>query len=477
MESLSLEEARRRFGTGHRDPHGLLGVVGAGPKALATAAKSQVLRELGVEAPRVVVVEPHAVGANWTAVGGRTNGRPRLSTSPEKDLGFPYASDGYGPLANEVNARMQQFSWAGYLVSRGEYATWVDSGRPSPRHSTWAAYLRWAADQMDFSLVRGLVCGLEIVGGQWEVTVEGVEGGEARLYLDQMMISGPGPHDGLLSGEATRSVEEFWRLGLDTEVAEPSVAVVGGGETAATIVEYLMHQHAGATTVISPQPVVYSRGEGYFENALYSSPERWRELSEKDRRDVIARTDRGVFSPRAIESITTDARVEHRQGTVVSLTRTEGQTELVLSNPGRPDRVLRFDIVIDATGARPDWFLELFGIVARKAVYRAIGDATDGVRALERRIGADLALDGISPRLLLPTLAGYEQGPGFANLSSLGLLSDRVLGPAHRGKASAEAPGGGASALARRAAHRGTAAFDGLDRAAVSGAGLRGGEA
>ncbi|MFF8954978.1 SidA/IucD/PvdA family monooxygenase [Streptomyces sp. NPDC014894] len=469
MEQLSLEEARRRFGTGRRDPNGLLGVVGAGPKALATAAKSQVLRELGVQVPRVVVVEPHGVAANWTAVGGRTNGRPRLSTSPEKDLGFPYASDAYGPLTTEVNARMQQFGWAGYLVSRGEYATWVDSGRPSPRHSTWAAYLRWAADRMDFCLVRGAVCALEIAGDQWEVTVEGVGGDEAVLLLDQMMISGPGPHDGLLAGEATRSVEDFWRRGLDTDAPEPSVAVVGGGETAAAITEYLMHQHAGSTTVISPQPVVYSRGEGYFENALYSRPERWRELSEQDRRDVIARTDRGVFSPRAIEAITTDARVEHRQGTVISLRRDGGQTELLLSNPGRADRALRFDVVIDATGARPDWFLDLFGAVARKAVQRAVGDADDGARALERRIGEDLALEGVVPRLLLPTLAGYEQGPGFANLSSLGLLSDRVLGAARRVRAVATDPD--------PVDGRETGAFDGQVRAAVSTAVLGGGEA
>ncbi|MFI1018957.1 SidA/IucD/PvdA family monooxygenase [Streptomyces sp. NPDC020965] len=472
MEPLSLEEAGRRFGPGHRDPYKLLGVVGAGPKALATAAKSQVLRELGFDAPRVVVVEAHDVGANWTATGGRTNGRPRLSTSPEKDLGFPYASDVYGPLTTEVNARMQRFSWAGYLVSRGEYATWVDSGRPSPRHSTWAGYLRWAADRMDFPLVRGLVSGLEIAGDRWEVTVDGPEGEATRLYLDQMMISGPGPHDGLLPGDATRSVEEFWRLGLDTDAVEPSVAVVGGGETAATIVEYLTHQHAGPTTVISPQPVVYSRGEGYFENALYSSPERWRELSERDRRDVIARTDRGVFSPRAIGAITTDARVEHQQGTVVSLDRVGDQTELVLSNPGRADRVLRFDVVIDATGARPDWFLDLFGTLARKALYRAVGDGTDGVRALERRIGEDLALDGISPRLLLPTLAGYEQGPGFANLSSLGLLSDRVLGATREGKAVAAVHGRGAAAPAPVAG-----VFEGPERTAVAATALRGGEA
>ncbi|HEY2449934.1 MAG TPA: lysine 6-monooxygenase, partial [Mycobacterium sp.] len=32
--------------------------------------------------------------------------------------------------------------------------------------------------------------------------------------------------------------------------------------------------------------------------------------------------------------------------------------------------------------------------------------------------------------LFLPNLAGLNQGPGFPNLSCLGLLSDRVLGAA-----------------------------------------------
>lgn len=41
---------------------------------------------------------------------------------------------------------------------------------------------------------------------------------------------------------------------------------------------------------------------------------------------------------------------------------------------------------------------------------------------------ASLALRGLRPRLHIPGLAGLAQGPGFANLSSLGLLSDRVLG-------------------------------------------------
>jgi mycobactin lysine-N-oxygenase len=48
---------------------------------------------------------------------------------------------------------------------------------------------------------------------------------------------------------------------------------------------------------------------------------------------------------------------------------------------------------------------------------------------VERAIGHDLAVTGLSPRLHLPVLAGVAQGPGFPNLSCLGLLADRVLGP------------------------------------------------
>ena len=42
--------------------------------------------------------------------------------------------------------------------------------------------------------------------------------------------------------------------------------------------------------------------------------------------------------------------------------------------------------------------------------------------------GHDLALTEVFPKLFLPGLAGLTQGPGFPNLSCLGLLSDRVLG-------------------------------------------------
>jgi len=47
---------------------------------------------------------------------------------------------------------------------------------------------------------------------------------------------------------------------------------------------------------------------------------------------------------------------------------------------------------------------------------------------LQESIGHYLAVTDVTPKLFLPGLSGLTQGPGFPNLSCLGLLSDRILG-------------------------------------------------
>src|SRR5438046_688886 len=46
---------------------------------------------------------------------------------------------------------------------------------------------------------------------------------------------------------------------------------------------------------------------------------------------------------------------------------------------------------------------------------------------LDHMIDVDLSVSGLAPPLHLPVMAGLAQGPGFPNLSCLGLLSDRIL--------------------------------------------------
>jgi mycobactin lysine-N-oxygenase len=78
--------------------------------------------------------------------------------------------------------------------------------------------------------------------------------------------------------------------------------------------------------------------------------------------------------------------------------------------------------VVVAIGFDARWFEGLLGNRARRELEGAL--AGEG---LERRIAVDLSIEGLSPPLHVPVLAGLAQGPGFPNLSCLGLLSDRIL--------------------------------------------------
>jgi len=109
---------------------GTLAVLGAGPKAIAVAAKAAELRDMGVDTPEIVVVERTGIAANWTAAGGWTDGEHRLGTSPEKDVGFPYRSTLVPRRNAELDERMTRHSWQAYLIDTAQFAEWVDRGRP-----------------------------------------------------------------------------------------------------------------------------------------------------------------------------------------------------------------------------------------------------------------------------------------------------------------------------------------------------------
>lgn len=134
-----------------------LAVIGAGPKGIAVAAKAAELRAMGAAAPEVVVIDRAGVAANWQAVGGWTDGQHRLGTSPEKDVGFPYRSSLVPRRNAELDERMMRHSWQSYLVDIGQFAEWIDRGRPAPTHRRWSQYLNWVADNIGMSLITGEV--------------------------------------------------------------------------------------------------------------------------------------------------------------------------------------------------------------------------------------------------------------------------------------------------------------------------------
>ncbi|RLV10342.1 lysine 6-monooxygenase [Streptomyces griseocarneus] len=415
----------------HHDGGAPLLVIGAGPKAIALAAKSSVLRSLGFEAPEVVAVERARTAANWHAGGGWTNGRQHLGTLPEKDLGFPYDHSVWGGqdwAAREIARRMSGFSWTSHLLAQGTYARWIDRGRPQPSHREWADYLLWAAREAGLRTVTGEVLGAETEHGGWQLTVEGTAGRET-VRGRGLVVSGPGPVTGALAADGVRVLDTagFWRLSLDGIPDHVrSVVVVGAGETAGTIVRELACAMERDVTVVTPRATLFSRGESTFENRYYSNPRGWTGLSEADRREFIRRTDRAVFSQDVQRDLALTDRVGWEPGRVVAAEApADGPVRVTLSYAGR-ERDLRADLVVDATGGDPLWFTRVLGPRAQDELRAALGGPVTRER-VERSIDWSLTVAGLSAPLHLPNLAALAQGPGFPNLSALGLLSDRVL--------------------------------------------------
>jgi mycobactin lysine-N-oxygenase len=400
-----------------------LAVIGAGPKGIAIAAKARALSAVGLDAPRVVLVDRNAVAGNWSGRQGYTNGLLPLGTPPEKDIGFPYAAS-WGPASAAVTAAMATFSWQRHLIAHGVYADWVDRGRLRPTHRQWSAYLREVAENAEAEIAAGELVGLEVDGEQWRLTIEP---GEA-ISADGVVFTGAGPpievagqpqeHPRVFDGRS------YWlhERALKSQVAQ-SVCVIGSGETAASIViSLLKNAHKRSTVdVLTSRGVLYSRGESFDENRFYSDPGDWPRLAESHRREFLERTDRGVFSLQAEATLNQSRGFRTLAGRAVAIDAGERQVVVTIEYGAERERVA-YDLAVVAIGFDAHAFKALLGSEARGRLESALaGDE------LERCIEVDLSILGLSPPLHLPVLAGLAQGPGFPNLSCLGLLSDRVL--------------------------------------------------
>jgi mycobactin lysine-N-oxygenase len=401
-----------------------LAVVGAGPKGIAIAAKARALAAVGLEAPRVVLIDRSAVAGNWSGRQGYTSGLLPLGTPPEKDVGFPYPAS-WGAASSAVTAAMASFSWQRHLTERGAYADWVDRGRLRPTHRQWNAYLRDVAERAEAEVVAGEVVGLEVGGdGCWTVTVEP----GMALSADGVVLTGSGlpitvpgqpqDHPRVLDGQNYWLHERMLKKGI-----AQSVCVIGSGETAASVVISLLKKaHRRSTVdVLTSRGVLYSRGESYDENRFYSDPGEWPRLAESHRREFLERTDRGVFSLQAEATLRQSRGFRTLAGRAAAIEAGERQVIVTIEYDDDEERVA-YDFVVVAIGFDARWFETLLGVEARQRFDDAVAGAM-----LERHIDVDLSVAGLSPPLHLPVLAGLAQGPGFPNLSCLGLLSDRIL--------------------------------------------------
>ncbi|MFG2229816.1 SidA/IucD/PvdA family monooxygenase [Streptomyces sp. NPDC048723] len=414
-------------------------VVGLGPKAAAICAKVAAVRELGLGAPRVLVVEQYDAGAHWSGGSGFTTGSEKLGTRPEKDIGFPYRSvETFGLQGGDIDRLMMRYCWQSFLSDTGRFGDWVDQGCPAPPHKLFAAYLAWVvrACSDHVEIRRERVVALDRRDEHWLVRTS-ADGGPTHgdgIRARAVMMTGPGAPRRLApaSFEHPRLVDaSAHRPRLRQLLAErpgPRVAVVGAGESAASLALFVQETAPEARVEQFAPNGMRVRDESHEVNRTYTagSASGWAGLSEQERRTFIARTDRGVVSPALSERLNRVVGGRVHRSSVRSVRSAEGERD-VLELHGDDGLLGSFDLVVNATGFDPWQQLDaLLSPAARSWLSDGVPGGLD-LRAAQGRIGSALAFDGLQPRLYVPALAGVTQGPGFANLSCLGHMSDLIV--------------------------------------------------
>ena len=417
-------------------------VVGAGAKAAGIATKVHILNSLGLAQLSMLVIEGTEVAASWKGRNGMTSGEEPLAVTPIKDVGFPYQSHiEFGEAGEAIDAALAAFTWQQHMISRRRYARWVDAGSPQVRHRDYGEYLTWvlsrATEGVDHLRGRVTEVSLDGEGECWVVEVE-EPSGSSRHGGTALVLTGPGIHRSFPHEPAVASRvfhcdsrrDDFARIPDDRQC---DVAIVGGGESALSATMFLRGLRPGCRFTIYTPMLPMSRGESFLENRVFSNPDtvEWGSLDAQTRRDFVKHSDRGVFDPPSLAAIAYDDRCSFVTGRVTDVGAAAGGEGVRLEYDSPEGSVSReHDYVANCTGF--DLLAQLrtlFPAAVREEIERQVGPLWDQAAGTEVPIGRYLELRGMRPRLQIPGLAGLSQGPGFANLGALGLLSNRVLQP------------------------------------------------
>jgi mycobactin lysine-N-oxygenase len=419
-----------------------IAVVGAGPKGIALAAKASVINEINVvrrrsQRVRVTLFERAEIGAHWDGRHGYTDGRQCLCTSALRDLGFPYEPTFLG---EEIQARMyQRFSWGAYRIDvdgTENFEDWVSRRSPPATHREFANYLRWAADKATAEVRRSEIVGLRAAANGWTL-IQKSGRSERRVagVYDAVVVTSPGPPRRVQNAPVDRRIldgQTFWssidRVPNLMSGSHP-VVVIGGGGAAAAIIAWFARAGLNDTVInlVASQPTLFTRGDSYYEDKLFTDPETWQRLSPASRQMFSDRLNKGVVWKTIMNSIE-DSPLDFFDARAVAIEKTGNRRTDPLSVVVQDWRGVRqrleASLVVDASGFDPWWFVRLL---------RDLDTVSRPNDDLQRRRLMDGVDDHLCfsggwelPPLSAPFLAS-KVGPGFGSLMCLGDMADRLL--------------------------------------------------
>ncbi|MCC5062968.1 SidA/IucD/PvdA family monooxygenase [Xanthomonas campestris] len=415
-----------------------IAVIGGGPKAAALAAKVYCLREVYGVPLELVIFEPVSIGAAWSGACGYTDGKQRICTPPEKDVGFPYSVDAFGQPINEMMYR--DFSWPMYLLVNQKYAEWVDRGRQRPRHSEFSSYLKYCIDKSEALVYQARVTHLVPKGRKnnlrWSIKALQTQasGDEFEVgEFDGVVVTGPGPVASKFAKVSDPRVLDgvnFWSQlsaveGIIRDSDEP-IIILGSGGTAAAIAGWMAAKEMdNEILIMGTQSSLFARIENSFENSAFTDQKQWAALSVEERKKFTERLTRGAVWSTVINILSDAKNVSYISGRATKVS-------LVDSENVASDLLVRFTtsaggtyskpacLVIDSTGFDAMWFASLLPDRWKKFLRKNSQNMQDGMLpSLELPVGA-------LPRLHAPMLS-HVVSPAFTSLMSLGGMSDAIL--------------------------------------------------
>lgn len=210
------------------------------------------------------------------------------------------------------------------------------------------------------------------------------------------------------------------------QIRSGKVAVIGGGETAASVAISVLERNRNLKVeIINGRGTFFSRGESFFERQLFSSNVGWAERTPKNRSEIVDRSDRALVSSKSLARLAEfSQRVVFRSARVKSYTKTA--TEITLRFEDQSEEA-SYDRVINAAGFDNWTPFELLS----EGLRPELDPDRDKARKQKEQVVVDphLRAPWVDPpaNIHVPMISGVSRGPGIPGLSSLGVLADTIL--------------------------------------------------
>lgn len=440
-----------------------LAVIGAGPKAVAIAARIAAIHVWRAANPtQAAAVRPPPVlhifersaraGAHWYGGDdGYTDGLQEICSSVEFDLVYPQRS----LLGTTLD--LAPFAWRTYIAALGLSVT-------TPTHRQFAEYVAWALEAAVAASTGGIevhlntaVTKLRRDGDRWaiEAQVAPEQRLDPSLRFDGVVVTSPGPaqrrfHVDPSVAPKVTDAQTYWsrhRAEIQARVAAGyRVAVVGAGGAAAAICVDVLSTitsampDPGGIVLVAPQPTLFTRGETSFETQILTDADAWADLSRDARRQVADHLLSGVVFRRVLERLEGLSYLPaFFVGRAIAAVAQGSAIGLWCLAVNERTTLIEADWIIDASGFDALWFLKLLEepapTIARGLKVPMLAERIDAHLRLELSActfdDPDLieTLIPIVPALHVPFLAGGSRPPGRASLLQLGRVADEILQP------------------------------------------------